>query len=378
MQKQEHRFKLFKKETETKKILIWKKADFSANSSGLSYYKEHLIKNLNQFVLKESSDTTNLFFYSRYKKNELNNFLIKSYFYNLICDHLITPIKLKLNRMAVVFFPTWKLPFLKIYSSAEVCLIPDFSPLESPHSHSFLERIYFRATIKKCIKRSKAIITISKTIKKEIIDRYGLNDSIIKVIYPDIHSIYKNQINQPRVKKEQYIFYVGGYRTRKNVENLIKALPYINNEYKLMLSGSKNKLSKKIIKYIKNNNLSTRIIQTEYFPISKLVMKYKRAKIFVYPSLYEGFGLPPLEAMACGTATAVSDIPALNETVGDAALKFNPTDPKDIADKINILINDQNLRKKLIKKGYEQIKKYNWQRETKKLYKLLIDTAKEK
>jgi glycosyltransferase involved in cell wall biosynthesis len=145
-----------------------------------------------------------------------------------------------------------------------------------------------------------------------------------------------------------------------------------------MLSGSKNKLSKKIIKYIKNNNLSTRIIQTEYFPISKLVMKYKRAKIFVYPSLYEGFGLPPLEAMACGTATAVSDIPALNETVGDAALKFNPTDPKDIADKINILINDQNLRKKLIKKGYEQIKKYNWQRETKKLYKLLIDTAKEK
>ncbi|MCD6225789.1 glycosyltransferase family 4 protein [bacterium] len=361
-----------------KKVLIWIKAFSSKTSGGLSYYNKYLIDNLKKIAKRNNADQMKLCIYFKnickdVKPKWLKTLLVKTNLLGFIWDQLILPVKLRRVNTKIVFFPTWKLPFLKIYSSKEVGTIFDFSPIKSPESHSLLEKLYFRLTINTCIRRSIRIITISKTIKKEIINKYNTESSKIKVVYPDIHPIYKKQINKRTAKqKENYILYVGGYRARKNVENLIKALPYINRKYKLILCGAKNKLPKKLNQLIREANLSRRIIQTERLSLEELVRKYKKASVFVYPSVYEGFGLPPLEAMACGTATAVSNLPIFNETCGNAAIKFNPYNPRDIARKINRLLKDKGLREKLVRRGYRQIKKFSWDKSALSLYKLLL------
>lgn len=152
--------------------------------------------------------------------------------------------------------------------------------------------------------------------------------------------------------KKPYILYVGNNYPHKNLRRLNLAFQ------KLIEDGLDYQL----------------ILVTEFVSDEELDNLYKNARLFIFPSLCEGFGLPPLEAMAKGVPVASSNATCLPEVLGDAALYFNPLDINDMADKIKKALTGEDLRKKLIQKGFEQIKKYNWQttaRETLKIYSTL-------
>jgi glycosyltransferase involved in cell wall biosynthesis len=174
-----------------------------------------------------------------------------------------------------------------------------------------------------------------------------------------------------------YLLYIGNAYPHKNLERLIfafKKLVKDGLDYQLVLVGGNDYFYEKLKLEIRNLELEIkdRIIFAGFVPDNDLDILYRNAGLYAFPSLYEGFGLPPLEAMARGVPVVSSNATCLPEILGDAALYFNPLDIDDIAKKIKKALKDENLRKNLIEKGLEQIKCYSWEkmvRKTLNLYK---------
>jgi glycosyltransferase involved in cell wall biosynthesis len=133
--------------------------------------------------------------------------------------------------------------------------------------------------------------------------------------------------------------------------------------------GFMNENNKRYYKKIIKNFNKIKILG--HISIKELVILYKNAELFLFPTLYEGFGLPPLEAMACGCPVVVSDKGSLPEVCGDAAVYVNPYDPQDIAEGVLKVLTDENLRRNLIQKGYQQVKKFSWEQTVKKFLEVL-------
>ncbi len=164
--------------------------------------------------------------------------------------------------------------------------------------------------------------------------------------------------------KGDYLLYVGSAYPHKNLEKLLMAFKKIietKNNLKLVLVGSKNYFYERLEQEIKKLNLQNNVILAGYCDDDKLACLYKSAKAYVFPSLIEGFGLPPLEAQSYGVPVASSNATCLPEILGDSVLYFNPENINDMAEKISRIINDENLRNDLINKGLENLKKYSWE-----------------
>ena len=227
---------------------------------------------------------------------------------------------------------------------------------------------------RKCVERADRIITISHNTKKDLLNRYDLDEKKVKVVY--LGSTL-NPLNKKRVRDhtpdKPFILYVGRRRLYKNFNRLLTAFAAnkrINNEFILVCFGG-GKFSKDEI-----NTISQKGCKDKVFYLSGddrlLERLYLDAEAFVYPSLYEGFGLPPLEAMSYGCPVAAANISSLPEVLGDAPLYFNPYDPDSIAEAIEKILFDSTLIDELVRKGSEQFKKYSWAKMTEehcKVYK---------
>jgi glycosyltransferase involved in cell wall biosynthesis len=232
--------------------------------------------------------------------------------------------------------------------------------------------------IRHILKYAKKIFTISEFSKNRIIKHLKIDENSIVVIQCGVSKIFspksENSINEIRRKynlPQNYILFLSSLEPRKNIKNLLKAWSAIDkdkkNKYGLVIAGGKGKVFSDI--NISNAGYDTSdIIYTGYFDDKELPILYSGARGFIYPSFYEGFGIPPLEAMACGTPTIVSDTTSLPEVVGEASLFINPYDVKTIVDAIQIIINDKNKRTELSKRGILQAKKFNWSNAARKIY----------
>jgi len=184
----------------------------------------------------------------------------------------------------------------------------------------------------------------------------------------------KYQITKP------YLLYVGNAYPHKNLEKLILAFDKITGKHsdlKLVMVGELDYFYKKIKNYVSSFRfqVSRNIVFANFVSDEELAELYKNACLYVFPSLYEGFGLPPLEAMACSLPVVSSNASCLPEILGNAALYFNPKDIDDIVDKIEKVLYYQDIRTRLISVGYQRIKKYNWQnttKETLRVYKNVL------
>lgn len=247
-------------------------------------------------------------------------------------------------------------------------LIPYFLPeMVRP---SFLKR--FIHEMPRIVERADRIITVSVASKNDIIKVFKINPARIIVIPSAPSDSYrllpKAEIKQQlfsryRIKKP-YILYVGGLNPRKNITELIYAYSKIYRELaggqKLLIFGPGGKHFDRLQLLVKSLNLEEEVLFPGFIPSGELPLFYNGADLFVYPSLYEGFGLPPIEAMSCGTPVITSNVSSLPEVVGDAALQINPYDTLELADRIFQVLNNEFLRETLIKKGLEQSQKYNW------------------
>lgn len=240
-------------------------------------------------------------------------------------------------------------------------------------SNIFTKKEYIRQKIliPYAARRSKYIFTVSDYSRNDIAAHYNIPKDRIIVTYCAVSDEYRTltseEIDQSKLRekygiKRDYILTVGNLQPRKNMVRLIKAYRSLTESGKiceqLVIVGKKAWLFDDILREAVDDNND--IIFTDYVSEDDLIRLYNDAEIFVYPSFFEGFGMPPLEAMACGTPVAVANTTSLPEVVGEAGVYFDPFDLSDIERVVTELLDDSNITKGLIELGHERIKKYDW------------------
>ena len=255
-----------------------------------------------------------------------------------------------------------------LFYKKKIVTVHDLAYERFPQTFNWKFRLFYKLLIPSIIKSSKHIFTVSEFSKNEIIDFYKVNKEKISVIYNAVNPIFKPNIENT---KEKYILAVSSLNYQKNFHSLIKAFNLLDNkEIKLYLVGNINRnfSSVNLMNLIENNK---NIVFKGRVDDDELIRLYSNAICFVYPSLYEGFGIPPLEAQACGCPVIVSNVASLPEVSGESALYCNPYSVEDIREKIEILLNNEKLREDLIKKGFENIKRFSWEKSAKKIINII-------
>ena len=215
------------------------------------------------------------------------------------------------------------------------------------------------------------IFTVSKTTKNLIINHHRVNENKIRLTYNAVDDDFKVYKNKPVKTIEKYgirspfIFHLSKYSKRKNPWTIIKAFKILKknrNNLKLVIAGTGWK-NQEVLEFIRRNNIRKDIIFTGFAPRQDIIDLLNLAEVFVFPSLFEGFGIPNLEAMACGCPVITSSAFAIPEIVGDAAIILKDNmDPVELSIKINQILDDEFLRKNLIKRGLERVKLYSWKK----------------
>jgi len=263
---------------------------------------------------------------------------------------------------------------LPVFYENKIVTIHDIIHLKYPVSYAY--RKYYEIVFPLMLKHSKHIITVSEFSKKEISSYFGIDESKISIVYNGVDEKFEPKKLE---NQERYILGVSSIAYHKNFISLIKAFLQLKNKsIKLYIVGGLNekifgKNSSKVLDYIKNNDNIRFLGRVDD---NKLIELYSNAVCFVYPSLYEGFGIPPLEAQACGCPVVLSDIPVFKEIYGDSAIYFNPQDPSDIAEKIEMVIDDIELRNDLTEKGLNNAKKYTWENSAKQFFRIINEVIK--
>lgn len=277
------------------------------------------------------------------------------------------------GKLDVFFSPTHYLP---LYVSCPCAVaILDLSYIHFPGLFKKRDLYQLKLWGKYSVKKSSKIITISEASKSDIIKYYKVPSSKVAIVYPGIKEMdikTKTNIRSKYKIEGEFILFVGTLQPRKNIVKLIEAFSEIDNKsIKLVVIGKKGWMFEDILKAPGKYGVSERVKFLENASDQDLPSFYSEAKCFVLPSLYEGFGLPVLEAMQNGCPVITSNISSLPEAGGEAALYVNPHDSSDIANKIDRVLEDEKLRLEMIKKGFEQVKKFSWEKSAEETLKVL-------
>jgi glycosyltransferase involved in cell wall biosynthesis len=262
-----------------------------------------------------------------------------------------------------------------------VMTIHDLNHIALSRNYSIFHAIYYKWVVKPAVKKSVKIVTVSEFSRKEISRYLMVPDEKIKVVYngcgEEFRPIEDSKLLE-RVRKkynfpETFILYVGSYKSHKNVSNLLKAYDRVSLKIPLVLSG---RGSQELLELSKKFEMGKKIIFMGEVDESDLPIIYNCATLFVFPSYYEGFGLPPLEAMACGCPVVVSNAASLPEVCGDAAYYVDPRNVESISEGIYRVLTDENLRNTLILKGLERIKLFSWEKAAKEVLNVFDEILK--
>ena len=370
--------------------------DISAQSltrSGIGQYQVHLLRAL------LSVDPDN--FYHLYAFNFRNRqrfgdirFPAENYKVDVIPipQRLITLWWLMFNR------PTLEKVVGKcdLYHVSEICIQPVKSAKTVAFVHDLTTILYPEYHIKsntflhqqrfKRIGRVDGILTNSESTKRDITEHLKIRPEKIFVTHLGADERFKpmeQEETEPVLKKygltKPYILFVGTLEPRKNVETLIRAFNELKQKHKiphqLVLAGRKGWLYRNILKFIESSPFKSDIRQMDYIPDEVVPAFMNKADVFVYPSFYEGFGLPVLEAMQCGTPVITSNTSSMPEVGGEACLYVHPESADELADTIFKVIRDKSLQNILSGKGVERAKRFSWEKcaeETLEAYKQIV------
>ncbi len=272
----------------------------------------------------------------------------------------------------LIHFPHFNAPLL--YHRDYIITIHDITQKYFPGSgiSAHLRREVYKLTLAHNLNRAGQIITVSDYTKQDLLRNFKVDEKKIKVVYEGIDPCFQpiarqDEINSLKNKykiDKPFILYVGVLRDHKNIVGLIRAFDLVLKKYrqdvKLVIIGNQDPRYPEINKTIEKLKLRDRILTPGFVSKKELVLFYHSASILVLPSFREGFGFPPLEAMACGTPVAASNTTSLPEVLGNAALLFNPYRVSDIALKITKILIDKMLQEDLIAKGLQRTKNFSW------------------
>lgn len=292
------------------------------------------------------------------------------FFWDQVCWYRV----LKQERIDLFHSLVYGIPF--VCPCKRVLTIHDLTPLIFPE---FVKKFRHRAVFRLNFfsgKFADRIITASQHSKQDLIQYLKIPAHRISIIADGVNARYKNLQNM-RFNEEiarryhipgKFLLYVGGFDDNKNLPTLVTAFQQllqkesIKDEYLfLVFVGTLNPAAEILRKFVKTTDLEKRVIFTGFVPEDDLIALYNAAELFVFPSLYEGFGLPPLEAMACGTAVISSNASSLPEVVGDAAIQVNPHSPEELGQAILHVLSNPELRQQMEDKGLIRAKLFSWE-----------------
>jgi len=354
--------------------------------TGIGNYTYQLISNLakqdkqNDYIIFMPEDS-NLEFNSR------DNFNIKNISANKsdnFWDEVNIPNILGDNQVDIYHVPQNGIGLPNEKVCPFVITLHDVIPLKMPETVGENYLRIFNREIPEIIKKCDGIITVSNYSKQDIAKTLSFPEDKIYVTYLSNEKMYKreNKDYSKIIMRNQYgiegdyILYVGGFSPRKNILGLIRAYSYLVQKYnvkeKLVIAGKKGKsysiYKDEAIKY----KIEDKVLFPGFIELNHMPYLYSACELFVYPSFYEGFGLPPIEAMACRVPVIASNVTSIPEVIGDAAVLVDPYDIIDIAEGMRKVLCDDSLKKKLIIKGLDRISKLSFKKtaiETIKIYK---------
>ncbi|MFW9804972.1 MAG: glycosyltransferase family 4 protein [Candidatus Thorarchaeota archaeon] len=257
-------------------------------------------------------------------------------------------------------------------SSALVVSVHDLAYRLYPQYYSPRARLILSLLIPLSIRRAERVTTLSENSRQDIVREYGL--SADKIVVTSAAASPEFQVVEDRRRlgavraryglRESFVLAVGNLEPRKNLSGLVRAYAALRQSgaisQQLVIVGQAHWQGSAVSAEVKKLGLSREVVFTGYVPIDDLVMLYNAATVFVYPSLYEGFGLPILEAMSCGTPVITSNLASIPEVAGEAALLVSPQSEEDLAQVLGRVLVDESLRHKLREKGLRQAAQFSW------------------
>ncbi|KHO40333.1 glycosyltransferase family 4 protein [Clostridium tetani] len=272
-------------------------------------------------------------------------------------------------------------------SCKKVITVHDLIPYTMPETvgRGYLKK--FLRNMPQLIYDADAIITVSKYSKKDILRFFPMDEKKIFVTHLAADEKYRplNKDKCNYILKNHYnidnpfILYIGGFSPRKNIKSLLisfsKIYKNLDKDYKLVIVGANKSGTKILMDMAKDLNIESKIIFTGFVPEDHLPILYNSCETFVYPSLYEGFGLPPLEAMCCGTPVITSNVTSIPEVVGDGGILINPNDIDELSNSLEKTLLDVSFKYELKKKALERSSLYSWEntaKNTLKVYNSII------
>ena len=362
---------------------------YRRQTGGIGRYSQQLVQNMlkidsqNQYFLfltKQDLPECNL------EAPNLKKILTDIPHYSL-AEQVKLPFILRKYNLDLMHFLNFNLPIF--YQGKFVVTIHDLTMVFYPalrRQQSKIFRQAFIKVLKTAIVKSQKIITASHCVKEDIIKYYGASSDKIAIIYEGASDTFgsASKFQQDKIKQKMaitkpFILFVSQWRPHKGLLQAIAAFEILHEKYykslQFVIAGKPNPDFPEIAEKIQASKHKKDIILPGFVADDDLPALYSAASVFIFPSFYEGFGLPPLEAMACGTPVCASNTSCMPEILGSAALYFNPQKPEDMAAKIKEALENQNLRHSLIARGFKQVKNYSFQKtaeETLNIYQKIL------
>jgi glycosyltransferase involved in cell wall biosynthesis len=278
-------------------------------------------------------------------------------------------------------------PFVFNRKIKKVLTVHDLTPILFPEMHTRETNLTWRSSFKFIKNRTNIMICVSESTKTDCVKLLNIPEKRLRVIPLSADEQYKPLKNKKQIHDElkqeynidfPFILFVGTLEKRKNVPTLIKSFYKLKKskvDHKLVVVGGKGWKYTKIFDLIEELNLKNEVIFTDYVSDEYLVKLYNAADLFVYPSLYEGFGLPPLEAMACGCPVITSNTSSLPEVVGDAGIMIDPNDINSLTESMLKILTNNQLREEMSKKSLERAKMFSWKKTAKETWNVYEDVV---
>lgn len=370
------------------------------NKTGIAYYEDGLLKNLLS-EYKEDEYGVDIF---TFKHREEKRGYLSCYDQRLQISEcswfsgtlfrmisMFFPIPYRLffgDKRTITHFCNYSVPFA--VRGKKVVTVHDLTFREYPETVRKRTLLMLQRNLKKSIRRADAIVADSVFTKNEILKYYSVDENKIDVVpcgvnrndfFPDKDKHRREEMVTKYHIPGDYFLYLGTLEPRKNIVGLMKAYQIFLEKKKaegvtdipfLVIAGGKGWMYEEIFEKVKEFGLEEKVIFTGYVDEEDKNCLLSNALVFCFPSLYEGFGMPPIEAMACGTPVLTSSTSSLDEVAGDAAYKVNPNSVDEIAEGLSELMEHKELRDKLVKKGFEQADRFTWENAVQKLHDVYV------
>ncbi|TDT62314.1 glycosyltransferase family 4 protein [Fonticella tunisiensis] len=343
------------------------------SGTGIGTYTQQILK----YILKY--DTSNEYFiywwgtnYREISKNGNIKISIASKKHHKFFEEYFIPENLKNRGIDIYHVPQNGIGLSSQKSCIYISTIHDLIPYIMPETvgRGYLKR--FIAQMPQIIQNSDMIITVSEYSKKDIMRIFDVEEEKIKVT-PLAADDYFRPMDRSNAKEflkknynieDDFILYLGGFSPRKNVKSILVAFSRIHKKlstnYKVVIIGPSKDDHSYLMGLCETLGIDDKVIFTGYIPYEHLPYFYNSCTVFVYPSLYEGFGLPPLEAMSCKTPVISSNVSSIPEVVGNGAILINPFDTEELIDALERVLEDETLRNDIAERGYERSKDFGW------------------